>query len=85
MPPPLLLERSTLLSADSGIPLTHIIINPPVCHCVCSSMLASMCFVQMIKVATRQLVGWAGEGDQHPEKEEEGISAISRYNSLSAH
>ena len=43
-----------------------------------------MCFVQMIKVATRQLVGWVGEGNQLQEEEEEkGIHMLEAHISLS--
>jgi len=38
----------------------------------------------MIKVATRQLVGWVGEGNQLPEEEEEkGIHMLEAHISLS--
>ena len=61
--------------------LSLISLSTPLC------VLFYACFyvlVQMIKVATRQLVGWVGEGNQLPEEEEEkGIHMLEAHISLS--
>jgi len=55
------------------------IINPP----ACVTVFDFICFVQMIAVATKPLVGWVGEGDHLPEEEEEGIHLLEAHTSLS--
>jgi len=57
----------------------NIIINPP----ACVTVFAFICFVQMIEVATKQVVGWVGEGDQLPGEGEEGIRLLEAHASLS--
>ena len=50
---------------------------------LCVTVFAFTCFVQMIEVATKQVVGWVGEGDQLPGEGEEGIRLLEAHASLS--